>query len=202
MQQPRENVHVVAALGEDHGRSIRGLVPVSANVAVRIVPVTNILGVVDMYDLADRAAVQKLPDLPVEFRVAHHMADQNSRVLFFRELLQLQALLQARGNGLFQQNGVAQLNGLAGVGKMLVVLRGNDHGVSQLRPAEQLLGGAEFTRCRDLIVLHEFFPAAVVRVCNGREADLIAVELRVGSITVLSAFPGADQRQRDFLIHI
>ena len=53
--QPAEDVHVVAALGQDHGAGFVAAPPVAADKAVGVVPVAHVLNGVDRLDLADVA---------------------------------------------------------------------------------------------------------------------------------------------------
>ena len=45
--EPAEDVHIVAALGEDHGAGLVGAAPVAANEAVGVVPIADVFHVVN-----------------------------------------------------------------------------------------------------------------------------------------------------------
>ena len=201
-QQPGQNVHVMAALGQDHRAGVRCFAPVAAHIAVGIMPVAHILGMLDVHHVPDGPGIQQLFYFAVELGVAHDVADHDPGAFCLGPALQVQALPHAGRNRFFQQDAVPQVDGLAGVAVMLGVLGADQHRVRQPRPGKKLFRRLKHAVGRDLIILHELFAPAPVRVCHGDEFHLVPVHFCVGGIAVLAAFTGAHQRQTDLLFHL
>ena len=56
--QPQQDIHVMAAFLQDHGRAFSGVAPIAAHKGVRLVPVADVLVCTDGDDIADLFAVE------------------------------------------------------------------------------------------------------------------------------------------------
>ena len=65
-RQPQQDIHIMAAFLQDHGRAFSGVAPIAAHKGVRLVPVAYALNGLDGLDFAHRTAIQQFFQLLIE----------------------------------------------------------------------------------------------------------------------------------------
>ena len=141
-EQPRVNIHVVAALLQDHRACFAAVPPVAAHERVRLMPVADVFVRADRDDLADPAAVEDTFQRVVKRRVPQHVADNDFARTVPCSLDDAAALRKIGRNRLFHQNVVPFSS--AGIAcptcwRSIV----ETTGVRELFLSEQLLGARE-----------------------------------------------------------
>ena len=101
--QPDEDVHIVTAFGKDHRAGLVAAPPVSAHIAVGMMPVADLLHRLDRYHIPDPSCVDHLLDRIVKGRVAQDVADDHMPLIGTRHFQHLQTALDVNGNGFFQK---------------------------------------------------------------------------------------------------
>ena len=102
-RKPDENVHIVAALCQDHRAGFVRSAPVAAHIAVRLMPVAHLFHGLDGYHLADAAVLDDPLDGIVKRRIAQHMAHHHMALIPPRQTQYLQAALNVHRHRFFQQ---------------------------------------------------------------------------------------------------
>ena len=127
--QIAQDVHIVAALCEDHGTAFSAVSPRSPDIAVRLMIITDVFAGVDVDDLPQRSLVDNFFYFGIEGRIAQNMTDVYPTVVLLCAFVNFQTILFRNGDGLFQKQIVAPVQSVQGVLLMLRVLRGNRHQV-------------------------------------------------------------------------
>ena len=129
--EPQQDIHIVAALGQDHGAGLGLVVPVAADVAVAVVVEAHLLDGLNSHHIAHSALFDQALDLLVEHGVAQHVADEHPAAHSLGSAGDLHHVSQLVGNGLLQHQVIAQRHSLQGVLLVLRVLGGDDHVIGQ-----------------------------------------------------------------------
>ena len=103
VRQPDQNVHIVAALGQDHGAGLVRPAPVSPHITVGHVPVADILARLERNDAPQRAACGQFLCFLIEWRVPQHMAHRDAAPQCLRPLQQILAGGHTGRHRFFQQ---------------------------------------------------------------------------------------------------
>ena len=109
VEQPVENIHIMAALGHNHGGGLGAVAPVAAHEGMPEMPGSHTLVGIESHDFAQFPAVDDIADGIVERRVAQHVADSHPAPQLLGQVAQLQRLAQGFGNRFLQQQVIPQL---------------------------------------------------------------------------------------------
>ena len=184
----------MAALLQQHGAGLGGAAPVAPHKTVGLVPVAHVFDGLDGHHISHGARVQQLFHLFIKGGVAQHVAHNHPAAGLAGDAGQQAAFLQAGRHRLFQQQVIALLQRGHGLGHVLPVHGGDDRGVRQPGPGQQLLPGLEALlrgKAQQLCRLDALF---VHRLGNGGDAHPVAEFQKFRQIGVLAPIAQADQR--------
>ena len=184
----------MAALLQQHGAALVGAAPVAPHKAVGLVPVAHVLDGLHGHHLPHGAAVQQFLYLFIKGGVAQHVAHHHPAAGLAGDAGQQVALLQTGRDRLFQQQVIALLQRGHGLGHMLPVHGGDDRGVRQTGPGQQLLPGPEALLRGKAQQLCHLVPLFVHWLGDGGDAHLAAEFQEFRQIGVLAPVAQADQR--------
>ena len=141
--EPGEDVHVVAGLGEDHGRGLGLHGPVAAHERVRLVPGLHALDGVDGDEAAELAGIEDATHLGVEGRVTQDVADDDAAAEPSGGGSHGLGVLERGRDRLLEQQVVAELHGADGVAAVQGILGADHADIAQLAGGEERVGGIE-----------------------------------------------------------
>ena len=140
------------------------------------------------------AAAEELLQGRVELCVAQDVADDDNAAGLFGLLPEGDALVEFRGDRLFQEDVVALIQGLEGLGHMLAVLGGDDHDVGEFGLVQELLIAGEAHVLGDAVALTQEGELTGTAVCAGDDFHFFRVLGLEGSVglqaTVATAADG------------
>ena len=197
--QPKQDVHVMAALLQDHGGAQARVSPVPTHKRVRLMPVGHLLDGLHRDQLADGAGVEKTLDLLVKGGIAQDVAYHHMPVLRQREALDVPALLLRGGDGLFQEQVVAQPERFHGLAVMRPVRRADEHGVRQAPVAQHFLGAVKALLLGKAVGFAHLFQLFGADVRRGDDAHAVCKLLLAARIGVLAARAAAGDGDGDGL---
>ena len=181
----------MTALGQNHGTGLIAPPPVAPDKAVRIVPVSHMLHRVDGLQFADLTTAQQPLQHRIEGGIPENVAHDHHPAGLMSLLLELEALLQIRGNGLLQQDMIPLVQGLQRRRHMLAVLCGDKQHVRQLGLGQQSLVRGEALVLLHAVPLPQQSQAARTAVRPRHNLHLLRMKFLIGGIGLQAAAPAA-----------
>ncbi|MBP1770690.1 MAG: hypothetical protein H6P96_1308 [Candidatus Aminicenantes bacterium] len=153
VRDPAQDVEVVAALRQEHGRRDPAVAPVAADERVGHVDVLDRLEVLDADDPAEPAAGDDVPHHPEVGRVTQDVADADDRPLEPGPVEDVAALRPGLGDGLLEEEIVSPVQG--GHRRTVVEMVGgrDDDGIAELGAVESPFPGRPAALRRDAVGL-------------------------------------------------
>ena len=198
-RQPAENIHIVAALCQNHGAGLVRPAPIAPDEAVGLVPVGHVLDGVDGLQLADLPPAQQGLQSGVKPGVPQHMAHHHRPARLTGLFPQGAALLQAGGDGLFQQDMIPLVQRRQGGGDVLAVLGGHDHHIGQPGLGQQGLVGGEAPLRPHAVPLPQHSQTLRAAVRPGDDLHLLRVRVLIGGVGLQAPGPAAADGKGDGL---
>ena len=182
--KPAEDVHVMAAFGQDHGAALIRPAPVAPDIAVGVMPVRHMFHCVNGLNFANLTPAQNGFQRGVKPGVSQNVAHNHRPAGFMGLLLKPAALFQVRRNGLFQQQMIPLFQRKQRLGHMLAVLCGDNHNIRQPGPAQHLLAGGKQIFFRYIVFCPQRFQPLRTAVRSGNDFHLPGMDFLIGGIGV------------------
>lgn len=193
-QVPGQQIKIVAALLDDHGRRLRRPGPVVPHKAVGGVPVGRVLAVFDRYEIAQPPRRQQLMQGGEEGGVAEDVAYGQASPAAAGGGQHPGGFLEGAGGRFLQEHMETPLQGGHGLLGVAAVGRGyHPHpgriGFQKLPPVEKTPGG------RDAVFPAEYAQPPFVRIGRRRKAQPVGPPGRVVAVDEPAPLPGPQQRR-------
>ena len=199
---PQQDVHIVAALGQDHGAGLVFATPVAAHKAVHLMPVGHVLDLLDALHLPDHAGIQDLFHLAEERRVAQHMADGHQPACLLGPGLQRAQLVGMTAHRFFHHHMISCIQRSHRGGNVLIILSADESAVCQFGTGEQFAPVRRSIFRRDPVVTAELGAAGSVRLSHRHKADIFGVAAGKRTVYLRAALARADEDRIDGMHHV
>ncbi len=200
-RQPEDHIHIVTALGQDHGRCLIRHMPVAAHEGVRLMPVGHALDGLHGHDLADAPSLEQLADRLVEHGVAQHMADNNMQPLTLRQLRDVAAFADRAGCGLLQQLMIAQRQSILGRAIVHGFRRADEQHVRQPRLLQQGFDAVKAHFRRDVIALRRHLHTVGADIGDSDQFSTVGILLQAAGVSFQAAGAQTGDGDGDLLQH-
>ena len=200
IKNPLQNVKVVTALCQKHGRGFLFRMPVSAHIAVGEMKITNTFNVIHRNDLTELAAHDDRSDLFEKVRVSENVADKHANALLFCGVCNISAFASRGCDGFFQKNVVTQFNGFHR-GCVMIRIQCRDHGkIRHFRTIENITPIEEASLVGYAVITLHTFSFGIYRLCNADDLLFVRHIPHDSGITSSSASRADDDNGN--LLHV
>ena len=188
----------MATLRQDHRAALRLRAPVAADIAVREMPVDQVLTPVDRDDRAETIRHDDLAKRDEEGRVSQHVGDLQEAPVRLGRGRDLKALAGRGRDRLFEQHVVAGREETKGARAMVALERRVDQRRRERRPAGDIFPGTELLFGRYAVRVREPRATRIVGLDNRDEFGLVGIALRERAVGEMAPIARPDHYEFDW----